>query len=263
MTRGHEDSDADAASADSGSDSAGVGSDDDIEVVHDDSGASVPDAGSAGGSRPDAGALAGEMADAGGATAEDDAEGSGFDLSGLESFLSGTDEMKVLAAQRDEYLDSLRRLQADFDNYRKRAIRQQTELVERSTEGLLVRLLPVLDALDLATAHLPAAGKGNDSDAMKSLTQIGTLLRDVLEREGLERIDQVGVPFDPTIHDAVAQTTAEAGNGDNGADAAPNRAAGAKAAGARPGHGSVADVMRSGYRLKSRVLRPAMVAVQS
>ncbi len=70
-----------------------------------------------------------------------------------------SDELKDIAAERDEYLDSLRRLQADFDNYRKRAIRQQTELVERATEGLLVRLLPVLDALDLAMAHLPAAGE--------------------------------------------------------------------------------------------------------
>jgi molecular chaperone GrpE len=203
-------------------------------------------------------------------TAGDDSETGkeAIDLSEIASFLSGSDELKGIAAERDEYLDSLRRLQADFDNYRKRAIRQQTELVERATEGLLVRLLPVLDALDLAMAHLPAAGEGTDSDAMRSLTQIGTLLRDILEREGLERIDQVGVRFDPTIHDAVAQAgPAEAGSReplgqstgdqDDELEAAPEEAGPGSS-----GDNSVASVMRSGYRLKGRVLRPAMVAVR-
>ena len=225
-------------------------------------------------------ALAGDAAPAGagneaGAGEGEDGEDT-LDLFEIGSFLAGSDELKKIAVQRDEYLDSLRRLQADFDNYRKRAIRQQTELVERATEGLLVRLLPVLDALDLAMAHLPAAAEGNDSEAMKSLTQIGTLLRDVLEREGLERIDQVGVPFDPTVHDAVAQTgpdepaggggfpgqtPGEEGSGDDAAsDGATARRAGAAGSSDK---NSVASVMRSGYRLKGRVLRPAMVAVRS
>ena len=196
---------------------------------------------------------------------------SALDLSEIGSFLSGSksDELKGVIAERDEYLDSLRRLQADFDNYRKRAIRQQTELVERATEGLLLRLLPVLDALDLAMAHLPAAGEGSDSDAMKSLTQIGTLLTDVLEREGLERIDKVDVRFDPTIHDAVAQAgpsdepeSGEAGEGSPDRDvdsSGDDETAGSGTSGAN----SVASVMRSGYRLKGHVLRPAMVAVRS
>ncbi len=192
-----------------------------------------------------------------------------LDLFEIGSFLAGSDDLKSIIVQRDEYLDSLRRLQADFDNYRKRAIRQQTELVERATEGLLVRLLPVLDALDLAMAHLPAAQEGNDSEAMRSLVQIGTLLRDVLEREGLERIDQVGVPFDPTVHDAVAQAgpdepgddeSAGQGQEDNGGH---EPAAGAKGAARSADKNSVASVMRSGYRLKGRVLRPAMVSVRS
>ncbi len=140
-----------------------------------------------------------------------------------------------LVAERDEYLDSLRRLQADFDNYRKRAVRQQTELLERASANVLVELLPVLDALDLADAH---AGDGDDTAA---LTQIATLLRGTLEREGLERIDAVGVAFDPTIHDAVAHEPA--GEDDET-------------------KGSVSEVMRSGYRLKGRVVRPAMVKVK-
>jgi molecular chaperone GrpE len=143
-------------------------------------------------------------------------------------------DLQQLAAERDEYLDSLRRLQADFDNYRKRAVRQQTELLERAAERLLVQLLPVLDALDLAEAHA-----ADNADAA-ALAQIGTLLRDIVAREGLERIDEVGTAFDPTVHDAVAHEPAEE-------DEAAN---------------SVSEVMRAGYRLKGRVLRPAMVKVR-
>ncbi|HLI44830.1 MAG TPA: nucleotide exchange factor GrpE [Acidimicrobiales bacterium] len=143
-------------------------------------------------------------------------------------------DLEQLAAERDDYLDSLRRLQADFDNYRKRAVRQQTELLERAAERLLLQLLPVLDALDLAEAH---AAENPDAAA---LAQIGTLLRDVVAREGLERIDEVGIAFDPTVHDAVAHEPAEEGEAAN----------------------SVSEVMRAGYRLKGRVLRPAMVKVR-
>ena len=112
-----------------------------------------------------------------------------------------------MAAERDEYLDALRRLQADFDNFRKRSLRQQTELLERATEGLCVRLLPVLDALDLAIAHVRSQAEPSDSD--KALEQIDSLLRDILAREGIEKIDAVGVAFDPTIHDAVGTLPTE------------------------------------------------------
>ncbi len=147
----------------------------------------------------------------------------------------GAEAEERLAAERDEYLDSLRRLQADFDNYRKRAVRQQTELLERATEGLLVQLLPVLDALDLAEAHASEEDK-------TALSQVGTLLRDTLARQGLERIDAVGVEFDPTVHDAVAH---EEPDGDEDGK----------------GH-EITEVMRAGYRLKGRVVRPAMVKVK-
>ena len=98
-------------------------------------------------------------------------------------------------------------LQADFDNFRKRSMRQQTDLLEHATEGLCVRLLPVLDALDLAIAHVRSQAEPSDSD--KALEQIDSLIRDILAREGIERIDSVGVAFDPTIHDAVGQLPAE------------------------------------------------------
>ena len=178
-------------------------------------------------------------------------------------------EEALVAAERDEYLDSLRRLQADFDNFRKRSIRQQTELLERATEGLCVRLLPVLDALDLATAHVRS--QAEQSDAAKALEQIDSLLRDILGREGIERIDAVGVAFDPTIHDAVGQVPAEPtaaadlahapSRGDTAKPAKPAKATKAAKAAAQGGGPTVAMVMRAGYRMKSKVLRPAMVLV--
>lgn len=132
--------------------------------------------------------------------------------------------------ERDDYLDALRRLQADFENYKKRMVRQQTELLDRAGESLVEKLLPVLDAIDLARQH--NAGEG--------VEQIATALVDALTKEGLERIDQVGAPFDPNEHEAVAHQPAE--EGDDGQ--------------------LVAAVMRAGYRWKGKLLRPAMVAVR-
>jgi molecular chaperone GrpE len=137
-----------------------------------------------------------------------------------------------VARQRDEFRDALQRLQADFENYRKRVAKQAEELRERAAEALVTMLLPVLDTADLALAH----GAGED------LKQLSASLFAVLEKEGLERIDNAGEPFDPTRHDAVAHEPA-----DDGAD------------GTGP---EVAEVMRAGYRWRGRVIRPAMVRVR-
>jgi molecular chaperone GrpE len=139
------------------------------------------------------------------------------------------DELARVSRQRDDYLDALRRLQADFENYKKRMIRQQTEHLERAAGGLVEKLLPVFDTVDLAVAH----GGGEE------VKQIWTALFEALEREGLERIDPAGGVFDPTVHDAVAHEP-----GDSGSEP------------------EVSEVMRAGYRWKGRVLRPAMVKVK-
>lgn len=135
------------------------------------------------------------------------------------------DDFATLAAERDDYLLQLQHLKADFDNYRKRVIKQQGEQVERAAEGLVSKLLEVLDTFDLALAH----DVGFD--------QVHSALMGVLEKEGLERLDPVGEPFDPNESDAVAHE-----EGDGGP--------------------VVADVLRAGYRWKGRVLRPAMVKVR-
>ena len=136
--------------------------------------------------------------------------------------------------QRDEYLDSLQRLQADFENYRKRVARSSEDAAVRAAGDLVAKLLPVLDAFDLARAHFSTT----DSDEAQALDQARGLLLDVLAREGLERIDDVAIPFDPQLHDAVAHV---------GGDA--------------DGEQVVDDVLRAGYRWKGAVLRPAMVRV--
>jgi molecular chaperone GrpE len=137
-----------------------------------------------------------------------------------------------LERERDEYLDMLRRLQAEFENYRKRIERNQREIVENANAALVRKLLPVLDTADLALAH------GGSED----VKQVASALFDVLKKEGLERIDPEGERFDPEHHDAVAHEPVEGGE-------APDRP-------------QVSEVMRAGYRWKGRVLRPAMVKVR-
>src|SRR5579875_3324038 len=134
----------------------------------------------------------------------------------------------VVAQERDDYRDALVRLQADFENYKKRVAKQHDDLRQRAAEALVEKLLPVLDTADLALSH----GGGED------VKQIWAALYGALEKEGLDRIDDPGSPFDPTLHDAVAHEPGEEGAQE------------------------VAEVLRAGYRWRGRVLRPAMVKVR-
>jgi molecular chaperone GrpE len=150
----------------------------------------------------------------------------------LEGALSA--EIARVEAERDEYLEHLRRVQADFENYRKRMLREQTSHLERATSGLIEQLLPVLDAFELALLNA-----GTEPDKLrKGLELVYSELLGVLEKAGLERIEAHGQPFDPNEHEAVMHV--EAPDGESG---------------------GVLDVVRTGYRLKGRVLRPAMVKV--
>ena len=148
------------------------------------------------------------------------------------------DPREVLARERDEYLLALQRTQADFENYRKRIARLQEEQSVRASGQLVEKLLPVLDTLDLAEAHLNESLEPSDDG--KALRASRAMLMDTLAKEGLERVDQAGVPFDPSEHDAVAH--AEAEEGQDGA--------------------VVEEVLRAGYRWKGQVLRAAMVRVR-
>ncbi len=179
---------------------------------------------------------------------------------------SGLSEVTDLRAQRDEYLDSLRRLQADFENYKKRVAKQQSDQVARAALSLVEKLLPVLDTLDLATSHIGDAGSADG----RALVAASSQLRDVLAKEGLERIDPIGEEFDPNAHEAVGQVPAEADSAATAGGAVPSHAGAgpfgptgqaAPPAGAS-GEPVVAEVMRPGYRWRGAVVRPAMVTVR-
>ena len=146
------------------------------------------------------------------------------------------DPLTVLAGERDEYLLTLQRTQADFENYRKRIQRMQEEQSARAASDLVNKLLPVLDTLDLAQAHQSEAdAEGEDA---KALSAARSMLLGVLAKEGLERVDEAEVPFDPAMHDAVARAEEEGGEV------------------------VIDQVLRSGYRWRGQVLRPAMVRVR-
>ena len=145
-------------------------------------------------------------------------------------------QLAQLEGERAELVDTLRRVQADFENYRKRMLREQTALVERATERLVEDLLPVLDSFDGALGSLAAPDSPEAEKVRDGVVGIRTQFVSVLERSGLERIDAAGAAFDPNEHEAVMQDDGERDP-------------------------RVAEILRTGYRLKGRVLRPAMVRV--
>jgi molecular chaperone GrpE len=147
----------------------------------------------------------------------------------IDELAEELDELAVVTAQRDDYLDSLRRLQAEFENFRKRIERQQRETVDRAAEALVLKLLPVLDTADLAITH----GGGDE------VKQVADALYDALARDGLERVKPEGEPFNPEFHDAVLHEPSD-----------------------EVEHQQVSEVLRAGYLWKGRVLRPAMVKVK-
>jgi molecular chaperone GrpE len=155
-----------------------------------------------------------------------------FDLEAMVALepVGGAEHAEVVA-QRDEYLDALRRLQADFENYRKRVQRDSDAAADRAGEKLVNRLLPVLDTFEFALAHEA------DPDASPMAKMHDSLLS-ALEGEGLERVSPLGEPFDPNSAEAVMH---DEGDG---------------------GEPIVSEVLRAGYIWKSRVIRAAMVKVR-
>jgi molecular chaperone GrpE len=145
------------------------------------------------------------------------------------------DELAEVTRERDEYLDSLRRLKAEFENYRKRAAREQESLVARAHERLVKELVPVLD--DLARA-LEAAERHEEAQLEEGVRLVHRQLAAVLAKEGLSEIATEGA-FDPNIHEALLSQPSD-----------------------EP-EGSVIEVIQKGYTLGDRVLRPARVVVAS
>jgi molecular chaperone GrpE len=159
------------------------------------------------------------------------------DEESTESAPEAADVTALLAQaleQRDEYLRDLQRVAADFDNYRKRAAREQDALVARAHERLVKELLPILDDLERA---LDAAEIHDEATVVDGVRLVQRALQAALEREGLAVIETDG-PFDPHVHEALLAQPVE--------DAEP---------------GAVVEVLQKGYKLGDRVLRPARVIV--
>ena len=144
------------------------------------------------------------------------------------------DELAAVEAERDEYLDLLQRVQADFENYRKRAARDQERLVAHAHERLVRELLPVLDDLERA---LEAAERNEEATLVEGVTLVQKALRQALAREGLAEIPTEGA-FDPHVHEALLTQPSD-----------------------RAEPGSVLEVVQRGYRLGDKVVRPARVIV--
>jgi molecular chaperone GrpE len=159
----------------------------------------------------------------------------------VDQAFADDDPLALALNQRDEYLDSLRRLQADFENYKKRVAKQQVDQVSRAAQALVGTLLPVLDTLDLAIEHV---GDAESTDG-RALAAVAGQLHDVLSKAGLERLDPVGEPFDPNAHEAVGHLPGDEGDQAGG-----------------PDEPVVGQVMRAGYRWNGAVVRPAMVMVK-
>lgn len=144
-------------------------------------------------------------------------------------------ELAAARGEADNYLDDLRRVVADFDNFRKRAHREQSSIVERASERVLKAMLPVLDGFDAALAI--ETQTETEEKLLAGMRSTHALLLDTLAKEGLEVIPTWYEPFDPDLHEAVT---------------APAEGAGRL---------MVTEELRRGYRLKGKVLRAALVAV--
>jgi molecular chaperone GrpE len=150
------------------------------------------------------------------------------------------EQMKERAAKADEYWDRLLRQTADFENYKKRAARERQDGIAYANESLLTKLLPVLDAFEMALA---ATANANEPAAAHSLqagiVMVSKQLNSILADSGLEEINAAaGKPFDPNLHEAVSQEPAK-----------------------EVPEGRVLRQLRKGYKFRNRLLRAAGVVV--
>ena len=164
---------------------------------------------------------------------EQEAETAESDAEGEELEEDATEEDEEPGA--DVYKDRWMRLAAEFDNYKKRTLRERDALVQSANVGLIRDLLPIVDSVDRATAH---AGGDTESEAFKEgIRMIMEELPKLLSNRGLSEIEAAGQPFDPNLHEALMQVASD------------HEA------------GTIAEVIERGYRLGDQVLRHAKVVV--
>ncbi len=149
------------------------------------------------------------------------------------------EEKSEWQVKAEEYLNDLKRVQADFENYKKRQAESQKELGGYLIEKLILDIVPVLDNFRAATMHVPEEQK--ESPWVVGIQYIEKQLEDVVKQNGVEVIEaKVGDPFDPTIHEAVSHEQEGKENSEE----------------------KVAKVLQNGFRIGSKVIRPAKVSVK-
>lgn len=147
-------------------------------------------------------------------------------------------KLKAEAAKAQENWDRYLRLNADFDNFKKRAAKDRLDAIRYANEDIIEKLLPVMDNFEAAMAAGTNTESGSVDALLTGVKMILGQLKNVLTDAGLEEIDAVGKPFDPTIHEALSQQASET---------VPE--------------GHVLSQMRKGYKLRDRLIRPASVVV--
>ena len=179
---------------------------------------------------------------------EDSMEGKGLeseksilddeDMTPLEKNLTLEAELVKAKVKAEDYYGQLQRLQADFDNYRKRTQKEKIELIKYASERLVVELLPVLDNFDRAVSV--AKVNPDFTSFSQGVEMILRQLQTALSKEGLKAMEAVGQPFDPNLHEAVLRVASE-----------------------EHPENTVVEELQKGYYLKEKVLRPCMVKVSN
>jgi molecular chaperone GrpE len=157
-----------------------------------------------------------------------------------EAVARDLEELAARAEKADEYLELAQRTKADFENYRRRAVREAAAAQDRGVAKLAKELLPAVDNLDRALAAAETAGEADNGTAtlVSGIKLVHADVLAALGRAGIEAFSPQGEPFDPQHHEAVAQQAVD---------------------GAQPG--TVIEVYQRGYRLGDSILRPARVVV--
>lgn len=137
---------------------------------------------------------------------------------------------------RKVYLDGLQRARADFLNYKKEELERAGKLIDFACEGLILKILPILDNFEIVEKKLPEDLKNDEK--VKGILQIKAQIEDFLESQGLEQVECLGKKFDPNIHEVVEEVNSE---------------------GKEPG--TIVEEIQKGYILNGRLLRPAKVKV--
>lgn len=153
-----------------------------------------------------------------------------------ENSEEGQAELEKLRAEAEEHKQRLLRTQADFDNFRRRTLKEKEELGKYASAKLITELLPVIDNFERALST--TAENADLSSYAKGVEMIFRQLEGILKTEGLTAMEPVGTPFNPEFHQAIMQVESDEYE-----------------------EGTVVEVVQKGYLLKDKVLRPAMVKV--